>query len=220
MPVVIVSTASQKPSVTKNTRRQKEDPDNVLTMDWNDILETIAKQYHVRLSDTVDNRWQTIANAEDVELLDTAPVVLKLLQQPQRKIILATKGLMKYQLPVLEVTGLKKFFDEILTPDVTGYLKTTPAYFDRYKHTEAVKIQIGDHYYDDVICAKRNGFYSVMRVPIEELAVYTPFERPQKLNDFREQIHTYPENGTDILPDAVVVSLKELPDVIKGIEQA
>lgn len=203
----------------ENARRQKEDPDNVLTMDWNDILEVIAKQYNVTLSDSADNRWQLMANADDVDILDTAPVVLKLLQHPQRKIVLSTKGLMKYQLPVLEVTGLKQFFEDILTPDVTGYLKTSPAYFERYRDIDAIKIQIGDHYYDDVICAKRNGFYSVMRVPIEELEVYEPFERPQKLKELREQIHTYPVEGTDILPDAVIVSLKELPDVIKRIEQ-
>lgn len=202
----------------ENIRRQKEDPDNVLTMDWDDIMEAIAGQYDVTLSDSVDNRWQEIANLDDIEILDDAPVVLKLLQHPQRKIVLSTKGLMKYQLPILEMTGLKKLFDDILTPDVTGYLKTSPAYFERYQANDALKIQIGDHYYDDVICAKQKDFYSVMRVPLEELEVYDPFDRPQKLVDFHEQIHTYQGEGTDILPDAVVVSLKELPDVIKRIE--
>ncbi|MEM9953411.1 MAG: HAD family hydrolase [Chloroflexota bacterium] len=202
----------------ENWRRQQNDPDNVLTMDWDDILRTVAQQFDVTLDETVDARWTQFANAEDVEILDQAPVVLKLLQQSHRTLVISTKGLMKYQLPVLEVTGLKAFFVDILTPDVTGYLKTSPDYFAKYKEHDALKIQIGDHYYDDVICAKHNGFKSIMRVPIDDLSVYDPFERPELLSDFQEQIHTYPQDGTDILPDAVVVSLQELPDVIKRLE--
>ncbi len=202
----------------ENWRRQQETPDDVLTMDWNDILHTIAARYNATLSDTIDNRWQYYANADDIEILDTSPAVLKQLQHPNRKLVLSTKGLLKYQQPVLDLTGLYPLFDDILTPDRTGYLKTSPDYFATYANIEALKIQIGDHYYDDVICANQKGYMSIMRVPIDALSVYDPFERPQFLADYKDDIATYPKLTSDIVPDAVVVSLTELPDVINRLE--
>lgn len=201
----------------ENTRRQELDPDHILTMDWADIAVSIARNYGVTLSNSVDDLWRTYANAQEVEILDNAAQVLAQIKTG-RTIVLTTKGLSKYQDPVLEVTGLDAYFDAILTPDKVGYLKTSPAYFQGYQGQNALFIQIGDHYYDDIICAKRNGFYAILRAPIAELAPYSPFERPQFLAQYQAAISTYPTTGTDILPDALILSLEELPTVIRHIE--
>lgn len=206
----------------ENARRQTDDPDNVLTMDWDDIIETVARQQGVTLSRKLLDGWQKYASADDVDVLDNAPDVLRQLRAPHRQLVLATKGLSKYQIPVLTVTHMRDLLDDMLTPDITGYLKTTPAYFDKYTQNapdDMLFIQLGDHYYDDVICAKRNGFYSVMRAPIEALRGLDPFERPAHLAQYISQIKTYPEEGSDVLPDAVVVSLQEAPAVIERIER-
>lgn len=202
----------------ENTRRQQNDPDNLLTMDWQDMVQQMAQKYGVTLSTSVDKLWLEYAKTEGVIVLDNAPQVLQQLRADHRKLVIATKGLSKYQDSVLEAAKLTQYFDDILTPDKTGYLKTSPAYFDKYRNHEAIFIQIGDHYYDDVMCAKRNGFYSVMRAPIDALAAYAPFERPKMLEPHLSKIHTYPAAGTDIRPDAVVISLQEVPDVIAKIE--
>lgn len=204
----------------ENTYRQKNDPDNVLTMDWDDIVLTLATRYQVTLSQSLIDLWEEAALAEDVEILDSSPSVMAQLKAAHRKLVIATKGLMKYQLPVLRAVGLDTLFDEILTPDKTGFLKTTPAYFNAYltQYPDACFIQVGDHYYDDLICAKRNGFYSVLRAPIPALQPLDPFERAAQLPEFVSQIPTYPAEGSDILPDAVVVSLEEVPAVIEKIE--
>lgn len=206
--------------VAENSYRQKNDPDNVLTMDWDDIVLTLAARYQVTLSRPLLGLWQDMALPADVEILDNSPAVMQQLKAPHRQLVVATKGLMKYQLPVLRAAGLETMFEDILTPDKTGYLKTTPAYFHRYlsAYPDACFIQIGDHYVDDLICAKRNGFYSILRAPIMELADLTPFERPKRLPEFVSQISTYPAGGSDVLPDAVVVNLAEVPDVITAIE--
>lgn len=203
----------------ENQRRQLADPDNPLTMDWADIVVNLASQYGVTLAETVDDRWEALANAADVLVFDEAPQVLEKLK-PGRKLVIATKGLSKYQDSVLRVTGLGDWFDDVLTPDITGFLKTSPGYFNRYRSEEALFIQVGDHYYDDVICPRRNGFHAVLRAPIAELADHDPFERPMLLEQFRDQISTWPEEGTDVRPDAVVLSLKELPAVVERIEAA
>jgi FMN phosphatase YigB (HAD superfamily) len=203
----------------ENQRRQKEDPDNPLTMDWDDLVKHLAKSYGINgLSDTVDNLWKNLANIADIELLDNAPLALAKLKKGHRQLVLATKGLYKYQEPILSLTGLDKLFDDILTPDRTAYLKTSPQFFDKYRHEEALFIQVGDHFYDDVVCAKRNGFYSVMRAPLAELLHYTAFERPNYLSDYRHEITTYPREGSEIRPDALILSLQELDEVISAIE--
>jgi len=205
----------------ENKRRQEEDPNNLLTMDWDDIVARLALKYTVTLSAKVDDLWVKYTHVDDIDVLDNAPEVLKQLKQPHRKLVIATKGLSKYQFPLLEAVNLKDVFDDLLTPDITGYLKTEAGYFNKYTQNGAESrfIQIGDHYYDDVICAKRNGFTSIMRAPIEELKPLDPFERPARLADFASQINTFPDAGTDVRPDAVVVSLEEVPDVVDRIEQ-
>lgn len=201
----------------ENSRRQIDNPDHPLTMDWHDIVQSIAEKYGVTLSSDVDTLWNKYADADDVEILDDVHTVLPKLKQG-RKLVIATKGLSKYQNPVLQVSGLDAHFDDVLTPDITGYLKTTKDYFEKYLDEEALFIQVGDHFYDDVMCAKRNGFYSVLRAPIEALSVYDPFDRSKVLNQYLDQIKTYPKDGTKVRPDAIVISLQELPSVIERIE--
>lgn len=201
----------------ENTRRQHDNPDHPLTMDWNDIVLGMAKRYGVTLSDTVDALWSAYAAADDVVIYDDAKTVLAALK-PGRRLVVATKGLWKYQEPVLRVSGLAGYFEDVLTPDRTGFLKTSPGYFAAYIGQQARFIQIGDHYYDDVICAKRNGFTAILRAPIEELAPYPPHERPRYLPQYAaERIATYPA-GTDVLPDYVVLSLQEVPDIVRELE--
>jgi FMN phosphatase YigB (HAD superfamily) len=202
----------------ENTRRQKTDPDHVLTMDWHDIIKTIAQRYEVALSQSLDERWQALALIDDIEILDDAPAMLQTLQADHRKLVLATKGLSKYQNPILKVTGLDHYFDNILTPDNTGFLKTSPGYFEQYQPQSALFIQVGDHYYDDVICAKRNGFYNILRAPIKALKAYDPFDRPKVLEQYFDKLPTYPEGGSEVRPDAVVISLQEVPDIVARIE--
>lgn len=204
----------------ENTRRQMADPDNPLTMDWQDILHTLAAQYNVALDGVLDDLWVQHALAEDIEVLDEAHAVLTKLKAEGKHLVIATKGLSKYQLPVLQAVGLLDLFDAILTPDRTGFLKTTEAYFDAYRreHPAELYIHIGDHYFDDVICAKRNGFASVLRAPIEALRDLDAFERPTQIHAHKDAISTYPQEGTQVVPDAVILSLQELPEVVARLE--
>lgn len=202
----------------ENWKRQREDPDNPLTMDWQDIVEAIAAQHDATLSGKVDALWKAAAVVDDILVLDKAHTVLEQLQANHRKLVIATKGLHKYQMPVLEATGLDQYFDDILTPDITGYLKTTPDYFKKYQAEDALFIQVGDHYYDDVIVAQRNGFKTVLRAPIDDLRAYEPQDRPAVLIQHADKIATYPRQGTTVRPDAVVLSLQEVPALVAAFE--
>jgi putative hydrolase of the HAD superfamily len=204
----------------ENWRRQLEDPDNPLTMDWDDIIQTIAQRHNVSLSRSVLAGWQQFAHADAVTVLDNAPDVLQRLQQAGCKVILATKGLSKYQLPVLDAIGIRHLFDEILTPDLTGYLKTSPGYFASYaqQRDKYRLIQVGDHYFDDVICAKRNGFYAILRAPVEAMRQASAYERAATVYQYTEYIPSYPAEGTAVRPDAIVLSLQEVPAIVAALE--
>lgn len=206
----------------ENERRQQADPDHALTMDWDDMIISLAARYGVTLRQSPLTLWNAYANADEVEVLDDAPTVLATLKAAGHTLVIATKGLWKYQEPVLRVTGLLPYFDDILTPDNTGYLKTSAGYFGRYVQAGGRFVQIGDHYYDDVICARRNGFTTIWRAPEavlqDALRPYDPFERPAQIGAWRQHITTYPLHGTDVVPDAVVVSLQELPAVIARLD--
>lgn len=199
----------------ENERRQQIDPDNVLTMDWDDIIETIARQHNVTLSRRGIDLWNEAAHADDVMVYDNAHTVLETLKSAGYALVIATKGLSKYQDPVLRVTGLDTYFDDILTPDNTGYLKTSPAYFDRVRRTypNARFVQVGDHHYDDVICAVRNGFQSILRAPIAELTELDPLARSRHLTPYAKAITGF-RADSDIVPHAVALSLEEVPSLI------
>lgn len=204
----------------ENQRRQREIPNHPLTMDWDDILETVAQRHGVRLSRRVIDLWNAEASPQEVDILDDVPAVLKQLKQPHRKLVVATKGLTKYQYPLLDAVNLRGLFDDFLAPDLTGYLKTQPQFFHCYTQNgqDTLFIQVGDHYHDDVICAKQHGFYAVMRAPILELLPLDPFDRPPRLAQYKDRISTYPRGGTDVVPDAVVISWAEVPDVVARLE--
>lgn len=207
----------------ENERRQQTDPDHPLTMDWDDILLSIAMRYGVSLTKHGIDLWNAYAHADEVDVIDDAPLVLSELKQMGHTLVIATKGLWKYQEPVLRVTGLLPFFDDILTPDLTGYLKTSPAYFNKYTvNGTSGMVHIGDHYYDDVICARRNGFISIMRASTPELQnmlrPFDAFERPNHVLQYAEFIPTFPKTNTTVLPNAIVVSLRELPKIVKKLE--
>ena len=205
----------------ENNRRQKETPNDPATMDWEDIVNSVAERLESRKQWSFTQSWQQMAKVEDIRVLDNALEVMQRLKKPHRKLVIATKGLSVYQMPILDVVGLTPLFDDILTPDKTGYLKTEPDYFKGYIQQNNTRfIQIGDHYYDDVICAKRNGFQVILRAPIFEMNRVDAFERPALVERYSSEISTFPRDGTDVSPDAVVMSLEEVPDIVEKMEQA
>jgi putative hydrolase of the HAD superfamily len=206
--------------VDENERRQRElPPDDVSIMDWDDIAQWLAAQHGVTLETSAAALVEAHAAPPHTELLDEAVEVLRQLKAEGRKLVVSSKGLSKYQFPVMRALGLYDLFDDFLTPDLAGWLKTDPRYYSKYGESSGLWINIGDHLYDDIYCPMCFGHQAILVARVPEMASLSPFERPEHLLNYTDQLETYNADFF-IPPDAVVVHLNELPEVIAAMERA
>jgi len=146
-------------------------------------------------------------------ILDQGDQVLKKLSQEHRALVVATKGLRRYQQPVLDALGLTPYFRAILTPDTHNALKKDPAFFEKdpaffgeWPKKSQLTIMVGDSYEDDVRTPVNEGFKVVWKhTPIglhHTLAHADPFTRARHFPYAPDQTAR---------PDAIIASLQELP---------
>jgi putative hydrolase of the HAD superfamily len=199
--------------IQENLERQR-DPDctAVRAMDWDDILETVARRLGIRLGTQAVEIAHQHAGPPDSAVLDDADDVLRQLAGSHRALVVATKGLSKYQRPVLDALGLTPLFTDILTPDVNGALKNNIAFYGQWPSSTRLQISVGDHYEDDVAAPKRFGFKAIWKVntPDGGLQRLDPFNRPDSFGY---------SAGQTVRPDAIIVSLRELPHVVEALEK-
>jgi FMN phosphatase YigB (HAD superfamily) len=183
-------------------------------MDWDEIFLTLAERLDVKLSNNAEELVRTHPGPPYSNLHPGAREALEQLAgaKPQRALILATKGLRKYQLPVLEALGILSYFDDILTPDVSQALKGSHTFFGEWPGRTGMQIMIGDNYEEDVVPAHRFGFKTVWRKRTfsGEPAVGDPFARPGEQGGIPA--------GHEVRPDAIILSLSELPAVVDRLE--
>jgi len=184
----------------------------VRAMDWDDIFDTVASRSGVTLEAQAVEIAHAHASPPHVAVLDGAVEAFRELASPPRAIVVATKGLRKYQLPVLDALGLTPLFNDILTPDVHHALKKDLAFYGAWPQAARLKISVGDHYEDDVVAPRRFGFKTVWKVnaPDDRWQGVEPLDRPARF-DYAE--------GQTIRPDAIIFSLCELPQVVKRFEE-
>lgn len=180
-------------------------------MDWDDILATVAGQLGVRLDASPLEIVRGHAGPPHAAVLDEADVVLRRLAAPGRALVVASKGLARYQIPVLRALGLEGFFHDILTPESTGALKRDAAFFAPWLARARLAVMVGDHYEDDVVAPYRFGLRTVWKLNTAEDALrgVGPLARPH--------VHRYAQ-GQTVRPDAIILSLHELPEVIDRLD--
>jgi FMN phosphatase YigB (HAD superfamily) len=183
-----------------------------LSMDWDDITQTVAVRLGVRLESSCEALVREYA-ATHSSILDNARDVLQELNASHRALVVATKGLAKYQQPVLDALGLTPLFTSILTPDSHHALKKQAAFFGAWPSETRLQIMVGDRYDDDVQCPSAHGFKTVWKRP-DLSPVF------QKKDPFaRALIYDYTPEQT-IPADAIIYSLAELPTLVRRLEQA
>jgi len=223
-PVVFAELARKSRLAVKEVRRQtiqeyldrQQDAKVPATraVDWDDILSTVAERLKVKLEAKAVDIVNSHAGPPYAAVLDGADQVLKQLAKPHRAVVVATKGLRKYQLPVLDALGLTPLFTDILTPDVNNALKNNIAFYGRWPEMARLQISVGDHYEDDVVAPRQFGFKVVWKVDRPDEARWGSLDQPlDRLANWG-----YLPNQT-VRPDAILFSLRELPAVVDRLEE-
>lgn len=197
----------------RESRNRRADPGFPLVraLDWGDIIRTVAGRLSVILAVDPDDLARESSAPPHSVALDGAGAVLAQLSRPDRFLVAATRGLRKYQLPVLAGLKLDRWFNAILTPGDSGVLKTDRAFFGSWPDRAEISVHVGDSYRDDVAAPIRFGHRAVWRPrkPEVHLAELDPFARAALVS--------LPEPGPR--PDAVIHRLDELPFILEKLEQ-
>jgi FMN phosphatase YigB (HAD superfamily) len=195
-----------------NARQNNPSVSAVVSMDWDDITQTVAARLGVHLESSCEALVREYA-ATHSSVLDNAHEVLQELNASHRALVVATKGLAKYQQPVLDTLGLTPLFTAILTPDSHHALKKQAAFFGIWPSETRLQIMVGDRYDDDVQGPSAHGFKTVWK-----RANLSPSF--QKKDPFaRALMYDYTPEQT-IPADAIIYSLAELPALVRRLEQA
>jgi FMN phosphatase YigB (HAD superfamily) len=199
--------------IEENVKRQNDTAISpVLSMDWDDIVQTVAAGFGVQLDASCEAL--VCANAAShSSLLDHAVDVLHELNAPHRALVVATKGLAKYQQPVLDALSLTSLFHSVITPDTHSSLKKHVAFFGDWPSTTRLQIMVGDRYDDDVLGPGGHGFKTIWK-PVTDNPTF-----PKKDPFARAMLHDYTAQQT-IPADAIIHSLDELPAVVRRLEHA
>lgn len=184
----------------------------VQSMDWDDIVQTVAAGFGVQLETSCEALVRANA-ASHSSLLDHAIDVLHELNAPHRALVVATKGLAKYQQPVLDALSLTPLFHSVITPDTHIGLKKHLAFFGDWPSTTRLQIMVGDRYDDDVRGPFSHGFKTIWK-PVTTDPIF-----PKKDPFARAMLHDYAAQQT-IPADAIIYSLDELPAVVRRLEHA
>ncbi len=195
--------------------RQSLPPETI--MDWDDIVRVVAGRLNVSCGLSPLALVKAHAAPPDTQALDGSHQVLAALSLPShRRVIASTMGLSKYQIPVLAALALDKCFSDLLAPDICGFLKTDRRFFGKYSGSAGLFVTIGDNYYDDIAAPKSFGFRAIWlpravdrRVTRDRLQAVSPFERWD---------HVDPRAEFSARPDAIALSLFELPAIVEALE--
>lgn len=183
-----------------------------LAMDWDDIFAAVAVRLGVQMEASAAALVNTHAGPPFAAILDNADRMLARLARPGRAIVIATMGLRKYQLPVLDALGLTPLCADILTPDTYGAAKGQPGFYGPWPRITRVQISLGDLYEHDILGPKRLGFRTIWKHNAGDarLLPVAPLARPD--------LFSYNETQP-IRPDAIVFSLDEVPEVVAALER-
>ncbi|GGJ23293.1 HAD family hydrolase [Deinococcus roseus] len=128
---------------------------HVDAFNWDAIMLEVAQNYGLNHMPDVSQIVKAHCTPEYIHLLPGAKEGLQLLKDAGLKLIVATNGYARYQVPVLDALGILPFFDEVRAPETHGYAKPQPELLS------GADLHIGDKLCHDILAANRAGIQSI-----------------------------------------------------------
>ena len=194
--------------------------DLVAAYDWDAIFGLVAARFGAPpVPDVAGLVRHYCAQPGTIWLLDGAREVLTRLGDAGFGLVATTNGFHRYQVPVLDALGILPFFQEVRTPDTTGFAKPDRGIL---AGVDGLVAHVGDMLYHDVLIARRLGATAVWvahGLPPEVAALpasarerdpryVAHFEAVRAKAPYRE---AHPEAADeDVRPHRVVTSVEEI----------
>ncbi|MGB9728652.1 MAG: HAD family hydrolase [Thermoprotei archaeon] len=171
---------------------------DIRAFDWDFLVNLVSNRLgHGSLNINVEDLIKMYSDR--IIILDNALDMLKKLKE-KYVLVLGTNGLYKYQRWAIDRCGLSDYFDEIITPDKAGCIKTCRKFYS-YPDEDYKKLVIGDHLIFDVYYPKKFGLETIL------------VDR-----GYKQSIKTYAESlGVNLLlvkPDFIIKHLNEVFQII------
>lgn len=168
---------------------------NWKAFDWQEIFTEVAREFG--LSQAPDVVVSLQRHLHTFALNEGAAEALVKLKEMGHRVEIATNGHARYQLPVIRRLGLDRLVDGVRTSDMYQCPKTCPEYF---KNADVI---IGDNPVFDVYFPKKHGLITVF---------YGDWKKESIEHSQRMSIDL-----TTTEPDAVVNTLRDIPDVVERL---
>ncbi len=182
--------------------------------DWDEMVQQVARKYGIPFDTPIEKMIEENAHSPYLKIFDHVHEVLSALKADGKySLAIGTNGHWRYQKPSVKALGLLDYFDYILTPDLTGYLKGAPGFYQSALNGSKLQITIGDQYDADVEEPLQLGFHAIWRpaqLPVGTDRDQSPFERALAMEI---------PNPYSLRADAVITGFSELIPVIEEIDR-
>lgn len=203
--------------IDENIRRLKSGL-YVEAFDWDDIITRV--QASIGVGDPVLFSDEVIKFSRMASPKPGVKEVLRRIKSEEGRISLVTNGFLSYVLPILSRAGIIEFFDRIVTPDQTGYIKPMPEIFLAAVDRNEKIVHVGDSVSLDICGARRAGFDSalIMEIP-PTLSELDPMRRVYAVaglirEKFEIETYSFLVEGP-CLPSYLITDIRELLHLIQ-----
>jgi len=191
---------------------------SIRALDWDENFRLLLRDDLQPGSKPFERALFEALNVSKPELYpDVRATMSELIKDRSLELVILSNGYARYQIPILEVTGLNSYFTHVYTSDIIGVLKPDKeAFLKIKKETPNYILHCGDKLVEDVGGANQAGLKSAWVNRQIDLGHREYFNIEEIGSKALEQVSV---DSGGILPNFIITSLNSISLVIKKIKQ-